>query len=40
MFYIPGVTAVCPWPGDEIFPYIDVFGPAQHHFTQGIQSYS
>ncbi|XP_045082202.1 iduronate 2-sulfatase [Coregonus clupeaformis] len=35
MFYVAGMTAVRPWPEDETFPYMDVFGPTQHHFTQG-----
>lgn len=35
MFYVAGMTAVRPWPEDETFPYMDVFGPTPHRFTQG-----
>uniref|UniRef100_A0A6Q2XF99 Iduronate 2-sulfatase n=1 Tax=Esox lucius TaxID=8010 RepID=A0A6Q2XF99_ESOLU len=35
MFYVPGVTAVRLRPGQKMFPYMDVFGPTPHHFTQG-----
>ncbi|XP_055744573.1 iduronate 2-sulfatase-like isoform X1 [Salvelinus fontinalis] len=35
MFYVAGMTAVRPWPEDETFPYMDVFVPTPHRFTQG-----
>ncbi|KAL0973966.1 hypothetical protein UPYG_G00213620 [Umbra pygmaea] len=35
MFYVPGVTVGRPAPGQETFPYIDVFGQTPHHFAQG-----
>ncbi|KAJ8015209.1 hypothetical protein DPEC_G00023760 [Dallia pectoralis] len=35
MFYVPGVTSVHLEQGQKTFPYIDVFGPTLHHFTQG-----